>query len=118
MQLAELRRRASAVHVDMTVTVQHGKPADVILCHATSSSAVSPELIVLGAPSRHGRERFSSPSVAQAVVHQIDRPTLIVPGGSLAKQARARPSHSCESTKPGTLPSSSRDESLIQTAIG
>ena len=37
-QLAKLRRLASAADVDMTVTVQHGKPADVILQHATSSN--------------------------------------------------------------------------------
>lgn len=37
-------------------------------------------MIVLGAPSRRGIARISSPSVAQAVVHHIDRPTLVVPG--------------------------------------
>jgi len=36
-------------------------------------------LIVLGAPSRRGLDRFRLPSVAQAVVHQTDRPTLVVP---------------------------------------
>jgi len=77
-QLAELRRRASAAGIQMKVTVQHGKPADVILQHATSS-ALSPRFIVLGAPSRRGLDRFLLASVAQTVVHQADRPTLIVP---------------------------------------
>ena len=67
----------------MTITVQHGKPAEVILQRAASSPTGSPELIVLGAPSRRGVERFGSPSVAQAVVHQIDRPTLVVPASEI-----------------------------------
>ena len=83
-QLVKLRQRASAAQVDMTVTVQHGKPADVILQRATSSHTGSPQLIVLGAPSRRGIARISSPSVAQAVVHDIDRPTLVVPGSEVA----------------------------------
>jgi nucleotide-binding universal stress UspA family protein len=38
-------------------------------------------LIVLGAPSRRrGLDRFRSPSAAQAVVHETDGPTLVVPG--------------------------------------
>ena len=78
-QLADLRRRVSEAGVDMTLTVQHGKPAKVILQHA-ASSAGSPGLIVLGAPTRGGFGRLRLPSVAQAVVHQTDRPTLIVPG--------------------------------------
>jgi nucleotide-binding universal stress UspA family protein len=78
-QLAELRRRVSEAGVDMTLTVQHGRPADTILQHATASRG-SPQLVVLGAPSRRGLDRFWSPSVAQAVVHHIDRPTLVVPG--------------------------------------
>jgi len=77
-QLAELRQRVAEAGVEMTLTVQYGKPADVILQHATSSSG-SPQLLVLGAPTRRGFDRFRSPSVAQAVVHQIDRPTLVVP---------------------------------------
>jgi nucleotide-binding universal stress UspA family protein len=79
-QLATLRRLASAADVDMTVTVQHRKPADVILQHATSSTTGSPQLIVLGAPNRRGLERFTSPSVAHAVVHEIDQPTLVLSG--------------------------------------
>jgi len=77
--LAEPRRQASAADVDMTVSVQHGDPADVILAHANSRST-APDLIVLGAPSRRGIERLRWPSVAHAVVHQADRPTLVVPG--------------------------------------
>jgi nucleotide-binding universal stress UspA family protein len=63
----------------MTLTAQHGNPAKVILEHAASPAA-SAGLIVLGAPTRGGFGRLWSPSVAQAVVHHTDRPTLIVPG--------------------------------------
>jgi nucleotide-binding universal stress UspA family protein len=83
-QLAELRRRATAADVDMTITVQHGKPADVILQHATSSATGSPQLIVLGAPRRRGLDRLRLPSVAQAVVHQAACPTVVVPGSEFA----------------------------------
>lgn len=83
-QLAELRRRASAAGVDMTITVQHGKPADAILQHATLSATGSPQLIVLGAPGRRGVDRFWLPSVAQTVVHQANCPTVVVPGSAFA----------------------------------
>ena len=78
-QLADLRRRVSESGVDMTLAVQHGKPAEVILQHAASPVG-STGLIVLGAPSRRGFARLQLSSVAQAVVHQTDRPMLIVPG--------------------------------------
>jgi len=78
-QLADLRRRVSESGVDMTLAVQHGKPAEVILQHA-ASAAESTGLIVIGAPSRGGFARLRLPSVAQAVVHHTDRPTLIVAG--------------------------------------
>jgi len=78
-RLAELRRRASEAGLDMSVTVQHGKPADVILRHAESLSG-SPQWIVLGAPNRRGLDRLWSPSVAHAVVHQTVHPTLVVLG--------------------------------------
>jgi nucleotide-binding universal stress UspA family protein len=77
--LADIRRRVSESGVDMTLTVQYGKPAEVIQQHA-AWSAGSTGLIVLGAPSRGSFARLRLPSVAQAVVHQTDRPTLIVPG--------------------------------------
>jgi nucleotide-binding universal stress UspA family protein len=80
--LAELRRQASTANIDMTVSVQHGNPADVILTHADSVNPV-PDWIVIGAPSRRGIERFRWSSVAQAVVHRADRPTLVVPGSPL-----------------------------------
>jgi nucleotide-binding universal stress UspA family protein len=63
----------------MYCSLQHGMPAKVILQH-TASSAGSPGLIVLGAPTRGGFGRLRFPSVAQAVGHQTDHPTLIVPG--------------------------------------
>ena len=78
-RIAELRRRVSEAGVDMTLTVQRGKPAEVILQHATSSAG-SPGLIVLGAPTRGGLTRSRLSSIAQAVVHRTDRPTLVVPG--------------------------------------
>jgi nucleotide-binding universal stress UspA family protein len=78
-QLADLRRHVSEAGVQMTLTARHGNPAKAILEHA-ASSAGSPELIVLGAPTRGGFGRLWSPSVAQAVVHHTDRPTLVVPG--------------------------------------
>ena len=83
-QLAELRRQASAAAVDMTVSVQHGDPADVILAHAGSPHPGPADVIVLGAPRRRGIERLWHPSVAQAVVRRADRPTLIVPGASFS----------------------------------
>jgi nucleotide-binding universal stress UspA family protein len=83
-QLAELRRRAAAAGVDITVTVQHGTPSDVILQHATSSTTRPPQLIVLGAPARRGLNRFRRRSVAQAVVHQASCPTVVVPGSAFA----------------------------------
>ena len=82
-RLAELRRRVSEAGVDMTLTVQRGKPAEVILQHATSSAG-SPGLIVLGAPTRGGLTRSRLSSIAQAVVHRTDRPTLVVPGTGFA----------------------------------
>ena len=63
----------------MTLTVQHGNPAEVILQHAASAVG-SPGLTVLGAPTCGRFARLRLTSVAQTVVHQIDRPTLIVPG--------------------------------------
>jgi nucleotide-binding universal stress UspA family protein len=78
-QLADLRRRVSEAGVDITLTVEHGRPADVILQHA-ASSAGSPGLLVLGAPARNGFARWRLPSIAQTVVHQADWPTLVVPG--------------------------------------
>ena len=89
-QLADLRRRVSEAGVDMTLTVQDGKPAEVILQHA-ASSAGSPGLIVLGAPNRGGFARLRLRSVAQAVVHQTDRPTLIVPGSDSVESSASVP---------------------------
>jgi len=87
-RLAELRRRAVAAGVEMTVTVQHGNPADVILERA-ATAAGAPQLIVLGAPSRRGLERLGSLSVAQKVVHQIDRPALVVPDAGVGAAGAA-----------------------------
>ena len=70
----------------MTLAVLRGKPAEVILQHA-ASAAESTGLIVIGAPSRAGFARLRLPSVAQAVVHQTDRPTLIVAGSDSVASA-------------------------------
>jgi nucleotide-binding universal stress UspA family protein len=90
-QLGELRRRISEAGIGMRLTVQHGRPADVILQHARSSAG-PPQLIVLGAPGRRrGLDRFRSPSVAQAVVHAIDCPALVVPGSKFVASSVAAP---------------------------
>ena len=91
-QLAELRQRVAEAGIDMTLTVQHGEPADVVLQHAASSSG-SPQLLVLGAPTRRGFDRFRAPSVARAVVHQIDRPTLVVPHSEVVTSSVSVPFH-------------------------
>ena len=89
-RLAELRRQASTADIDMTVSVQHGNPADVILAHANSGNT-APDVIVVGAPSRRGIERLRWTSVAQAIVHQADRPTLVVPGSPSTDRQIATP---------------------------
>jgi len=83
--LADLRRRASSADIHMTVSVQHGNPADVILAHANSPKGAA-DLIILGAPGRRGIKRLAWASVAQSVVHRADCPTLVVPGSSLTDQ--------------------------------
>lgn len=42
----------------MTVSVQRGNPADVILAHGNSPKIRPADLIVLGAPRRRGIERL------------------------------------------------------------
>lgn len=83
--LADLRRQASSGDIDMTVSVQHGNPTDVILAHASSPHSAA-DLIILGAPGRRGMERLGWASVAQSVVHRTDRPTLVVPGSSFTDE--------------------------------
>jgi len=48
--LAELRRQASMANIDMTVSVDHRNPADVILAHAGSGNTTA-DLLILGAPT-------------------------------------------------------------------
>ena len=77
--LADLRRAAAASGVRMTVSVQHGDPARVILLHANSSNAPSaPDLIVIGTHGRKGMDRFRLGSVAERVLRLAPCPTLIV----------------------------------------
>jgi len=76
--LAGFRRSADAEGVRMTVSVQHGDPAGVILLHANSSNSPSvPDLLVLGAPGPRGIDRFRFASVAERVLHLAPCPTLI-----------------------------------------
>lgn len=63
----------------MTVSVQRGNPADVILAHGNSPKIRPADLIVLGAPRRRGIERLWGSSVAHAVVHEADCPHVIIP---------------------------------------
>jgi nucleotide-binding universal stress UspA family protein len=75
-EIAALRRASDAVGVRMTVSVQHGDPAPVILHHATSRRC---DLIVLGTHNRTGFERFRSGSVAEQVTRRAACPVLVVP---------------------------------------
>jgi nucleotide-binding universal stress UspA family protein len=64
------------VGVRMSVSVQHGEPAGVILHHATSRRC---DLIVLGTHNRTGFERLRSGSVAEQVTRRAACPVLVVP---------------------------------------
>ena len=72
-QLAKLRRLASAADVDMTVTVQHGKPADVILQHATSSTT-SPTSSRSRSPQRVAPAGAAAASVRQGLDDTLAMP--------------------------------------------
>lgn len=74
--IAALRRASAAMGVRMSVSVQHGDPAAVILAHATSRRC---HLIVLGTHNRTGFERLRSGSVAEQVTRRAACPVLVVP---------------------------------------
>jgi nucleotide-binding universal stress UspA family protein len=77
--LADLRRAAARESVHMTISVQQGDPASVILLHANSSNSPSlPDLIVLGTHGRTGLDRLRLGSVAERVLQLAPCPTLIV----------------------------------------
>lgn len=82
--IAELRQRASAAGVTLSVNVQHGDPAEIILLHAR---ARRPDLIVLGTHRRTGVDRLRSGSVAEYVSLNTTQPVLIVPEGGSAQPA-------------------------------
>ena len=74
--MASLRQAADAAGVPLTVSVQHGDPAHVILLHAR---ARRPDLIVMGTNGRSGFDRFRMGSVAETVALQATQPILVVP---------------------------------------
>lgn len=87
--VASLRHAAEAAGVRMTVSVQQGDPAGVILLHARSRR---PDLIVMGTHERSGLERFRLGSVAETVAMQASQPVLIVPASSKGKALEPSPS--------------------------
>ena len=73
--LAELRRLTIAEGVPVSVNVQQGDPAEVILLHAR---ARKPDALVIGTHGRIGMERFRRGSVATRVVQGAPCPTFVV----------------------------------------
>ena len=73
--LAELRRLTIAEGVPVSVNVQQGDPAEVILLHAR---ARKPDALVIGTHGRIGMERFRCGSVAARVVQGAPCPTFVV----------------------------------------
>jgi nucleotide-binding universal stress UspA family protein len=74
--IERLLERATAVGVDLKVSVQQGDPARVILLHARSRQ---PDLLVLGTRQRTGLDRLRIGSVAERVTLRATQPVLIVP---------------------------------------
>jgi nucleotide-binding universal stress UspA family protein len=74
--MAVLRAQAEAAGVSMTVSVQQGDPAGVILLHARSRR---PDLVVMGTHGRTGISWFRHGSVAERVALQAAQPVLVVP---------------------------------------
>jgi nucleotide-binding universal stress UspA family protein len=60
----------------MSVAIQHGDPARVILLHANARQC---DLIVLGTHRRTGFDRLRSGSVAEQVTRRAGCPVLVVP---------------------------------------
>jgi nucleotide-binding universal stress UspA family protein len=74
--IAALRRESDAAGVGMSVSVQHGDPAGVILLHANHRRC---DLLVLGTNCRTGFERLRLGSVAGQVTRRAACPVLVVP---------------------------------------
>lgn len=73
----ELRRMATAVGIELQVTVQRGTPAEIIVLHAR---AKRPDLLVIGA-SAIDRRRGLSGWTIERVLRDASCPTLVVPHG-------------------------------------
>jgi nucleotide-binding universal stress UspA family protein len=69
--LAELARASG----DLAFEIMHGDPTDAIL---QSIDAHAPRLVVMGAPHRRGRGRFSLGEVTAHVVRASSAPVLVV----------------------------------------
>jgi nucleotide-binding universal stress UspA family protein len=78
--LAKLHQLAESSGVRLTVKVERGDPAAVIL----EERASPPDLIVIGTHRRTGLDRLRRGSVAERVATQAMHPVLIVPAGSTA----------------------------------
>jgi len=76
-RMNDLTRRAEADGLTVRTAEQHGDPAGVIVLHADARDA---DLIVMGTNTRSGWQRLREGSVAERVLRQTSRPTLIVPG--------------------------------------
>ena len=73
--LAKFRRLARVEGVSLSVSVEQGDPAEVILRHAM---ARKPDALVIGTHGRVGMERFRFGSVATRVVQGATCPTFVV----------------------------------------
>jgi nucleotide-binding universal stress UspA family protein len=73
---AELRQQADVARVRLSVIVQHGDPAGVILLHADQKR---PDLIVLGTHQRKGLDRLRIGSIAETVTLRAKQPVFVVP---------------------------------------
>jgi len=73
--LADLRRRASAVGVDVETAMRHGQPAETIVAYADDTDA---DLLVLGTKRRPDEYRALLGSVTDRVLRLTTRPAVVV----------------------------------------
>jgi nucleotide-binding universal stress UspA family protein len=73
---AELQQKADAADVALSVRVQQGDPAEIILLHART---LRPDAIVIGTHQRTGLDRLRMGSVAERVAAKATVPVLLVP---------------------------------------
>jgi nucleotide-binding universal stress UspA family protein len=78
---AKLRHQAEQAGIALSVRVQTGDPAEIILLHARS---LRPDVIVVGTHQRRGLDRLRLGSVAERVVARATVPVLLVPRGQRA----------------------------------